>query len=691
MSSWSRAIVVPLSILWACRSRCAAVPDGRPSRSSWSSRRATAARSAAPPAERLWRAFFIALDRLLKRLEKPPPGRRCASAALRKAEAWILARLEKSGGLGAIFPPIINTIFALRCLGYPADDPKLVSQLDELERLEIEEDETLRVQPCFSAIWDTALASSRLRRDGTPPDHPEPPARRRAGSSTARYASRATGASPAPDVSPGGWFFEYENEFYPGHGRHRGGPLPGACASVDSRTDERRRRCRRRRAGAPGSSRCRTGTAAGALSTEDCDNEFLTLIPFADHNAMIDPSCEDITGRLLEALRRARAPARASVGPARASTSCGSKQDPDGTWYGRWGCNYIYGTWLALAGLRAVGEDFGRPRYQRAADWLEAHQNDDGGWGELPRSYDDPARKGDGPSTPSQTAWALLGLAPAGATPAAAVGAASRTCSPDQRYDGSWKDEYWTGTGFPKVFYLRYHLYATYFPLLGARSLERAAATAVPASLSEWAGDVLRDARRSEAPKPPDEIPTSRHDGHARHQTRTRSRAASAIRSCSCWSRSTPATSPASAAPSSGTPASSPTACPLEACLEAVDDAGGAPSSRSAAASRPSIPSFPSWSQGIIARKRHIYLCTNGLLLDTQGLRRIPPDKRLTDQRPSRRHARDPRPRLRPRGSLRQGDRDDPRGHAARLPRHGQHHRLQGDRRRARSRSCASS
>jgi squalene-hopene/tetraprenyl-beta-curcumene cyclase len=179
---------------------------------------------------------------------------------------------------------------------------------------------------------------------------------------------------------------------------------------------------------------------------------------------MIDPSCEDITGRLLEAFTALGVP---SEHPSirRAVAYLRQKQQPDGTWYGRWGCNYLYGTSLALAGLQAVGEDLGQARYQRAADWLEVRQNADGGWGELPLSYEDPARKAEGPSTPSQTAWALLGLAACGRAHSPAVERGIGYLLAEQEADGSWKDDYWTGTGFPKVFYLRYHLYATYFPL----------------------------------------------------------------------------------------------------------------------------------------------------------------------------------------------------------------------------------
>jgi squalene-hopene/tetraprenyl-beta-curcumene cyclase len=210
---------------------------------------------------------------------------------------------------------------------------------------------------------------------------------------------------------------------------------------------------------------------------------------------MIDPSCEDITGRTLEALEGlgfdSKHPAvRSAVRYLR------SKQHPDGTWYGRWGCNHIYGTWLGLRGLAHAGEDLSAERYRRSADWIRAHQNEDGGWGELPNSYEDPETRGVGPSTPSQTAWALMALFTAGDESSENVGRGVDYLLRAQQYDGSWSDSFWTGTGFPEVFYLRYHLYATYFPLW-ALSLWREAAARqgsqtrhgkAEAAIAAWAG-----------------------------------------------------------------------------------------------------------------------------------------------------------------------------------------------------------
>jgi squalene-hopene/tetraprenyl-beta-curcumene cyclase len=202
-----------------------------------------------------------------------------------------------------------------------------------------------------------------------------------------------------------------------------------------------------------------------AAFDKDCAKELLVHVPFADHNAMLDPSNEDITARILETCQRLGHDR--NYGPAqRAIRFLRSKQEKDGAWYGRWGCNYLYGTWLALWGLKSIGEDTGEAWGLRARDWFLACQNDDGGWGELPMSYDDPLHKGRGPSTSSQTAWALLGLMTFDDPPLEPLRRGMAYLLDEQREDGSWNEDYWTGTGFPGVFYLRYHLYGTYFPLL---------------------------------------------------------------------------------------------------------------------------------------------------------------------------------------------------------------------------------
>ncbi|MBV8202223.1 MAG: squalene--hopene cyclase [Acidobacteria bacterium] len=548
ISSWSRAIVVPLSVIWALRPvrpvaaahaidelRVSPARSGEARRPRPGRRRspvspaspASPAPGAAPHgAARFWRGFFRLLDRAVKtgeRLRLTPLRRR----ALAQAEAWICERLEDSDGLGAIFPPIVNSIFALCCLGYDQDHPLVRAQLHELERLEIEDSgapgrsgaasrsgapgerhrrgdaagpadqRSLRLQPCFSSVWDTALAMHALNDSGIDLGHPALQAARRW---LLEREIRRTGdwSARAPGVPPGGWCFEYRNAFYPDCDDTAEvlTALAGVAGPATGGRDEPA--VRRGIAWLLGMQNDDGGWGA---FDRGCDKQVLTHVPFADHNALLDPSTADVTGRVVDTLRRWGLPAGAPE-LARATAYLLGQQEADGSWYGRWGCNYIYGTWLVLRALASTlppadGADAAHATNpsdsaagtwnqcrRRAAEWLLSHQNADGGWGESPRSYDDPAQKGIGPSTAAQTAWALMGLfaAGAGAGPGSGSdggGAAAATVAAGQaiergiehllhtqRGDGSWYDEPWTATGFPRVFYLRYHFYAVYFPLM---------------------------------------------------------------------------------------------------------------------------------------------------------------------------------------------------------------------------------
>ena len=472
MSSWSRAIVVPLSIIWAKKPSFSVPPEAAISELSGQLR--APAREPRSGRERAWRILFGALDRALKLVEGSPwkPLRR---RALRRAAEWTEARLPDSDGLGAIFPPIVNTIFAFRALGLPADDPRVASQVDELEKLAIEEDGTLRIQPCFSAVWDTALGVHALLESGVPESDERV---LRAADWLIDREVRVAGdwARNVPATPPGGWFFEYRNAFYPD--TDDTAEVLAALARVrfpDPAKDHRRAGAISR--GLRWQLAMQNSDGGWGAFDRGCDHDVLTFVPFADHNAMIDPSCEDITGRTLDALGRLGVPATdASV--KRAVGFLRARRDADGTWYGRWGCNYLYGTWLALRGLRRAGEPLSSPAFTDAAGWVRGCQNADGGWGELPRSYDEPDRKGIGPSTPSQTAWALLALFCAGDTDTSAVLRGIEYLVGAQRPDGAWEDPFWTGTGFPKVFYLKYHLYATFFPLWALATYDRGGAIA---------------------------------------------------------------------------------------------------------------------------------------------------------------------------------------------------------------------
>lgn len=460
MSSWSRAIVVPLSMIWAYRPFCEL-----PERAHIPELRVRGGKARHPAVDglagRFWSAFFRlvnAFNHTTEALRIRPLRRR----ALALAEAWILERIEKSDGVGAIFPPIINTLIGFRCHGYALDHPVMRRQMHELEKLTIEEGDTLRLQPCRSPVWDTTLALNALLESGLAPGDP---AAQRAAQWLVAKEVREPGDWKIidPEAPVGGWYFEYANEFYPDCDDTAEvlkclDKVPLAGARDDA---ERRAAMERGKAWLLAMQNRNGGWAA---FERDCTREVLTYIPFADHNAMIDPPTVDITSRSIEALR-ALGMERGEPAIARGIRFVLGEQEPDGSWYGRWGCNYLYGTWLALRGLRAAGYDMQEPRVRRAADWIRRHQNVDGGWGELPASYEDPRRKGQGPSTAAQTAWALMGLFYSGDHTSPAVRRGVDYLLNSQRGDGTWRDEFWTGTGFPKVFYLRYHLYALYFPL----------------------------------------------------------------------------------------------------------------------------------------------------------------------------------------------------------------------------------
>lgn len=461
MSSWSRAIVVPLSIVWALRPHrevpaSASIRELRvEGRQATDITRFTGRRTA-------WTHFFALADRVVKVLEHSPlkPFRRLA---LERAEAWVRSRLVKSDGVAAIIPPIINTIVGFRALGYAEDDPVVAGQIHELDKLVVEREETLQVQPCFSAVWDTSQVLNALLASGVDPDDQRvlDAARWLLEHEVREYGDWA---KKVKGVEPGGWYFEYANEFYPDCDDTAEVLMGLAAVRFPDAREEAWRKAAIDR-GLRWLLAMQNRDGGWAAFDRDCHHEFLTHVPFADHNAMLDPSCEDITGRVLEALAalgfdRTHRTVRRAIRYLRA------KQLPDGTWYGRWGNNYIYGTWLALTGLHAMDPHTRSERTRRAAAWLLAHQNPDGGWGESLRTYDEPETKGIGESTAAQTAWALLALFAAGYRDDLPVRRGIAYLLSRQREDGSWHDVPWTGTGFPRVFYLRYHLYATQFPLV---------------------------------------------------------------------------------------------------------------------------------------------------------------------------------------------------------------------------------
>ena len=451
MSSWTRAIVVPLSIVQAIGGE-RPVPDNinvdelyLPGKKLSLPRRGRVA------------AVFSQADRVVKLWERRGV-KEIRARAVREAEKWVLDHTRYSEGVGAIYPGMMYSIMALDALGYERDHPDLVDAIRRFDALIFETGDRLEFQPCFSPVWDTAIAMFALGEMGAG----EPESMRRAADWLLDKEVRRKGdwSVKRPNLRPSGWAFEFANEFYPDIDDTAMVllALEHATASDPARQARTERRAVEWLIGMQSDD--------GGWAAFDVNNNWrlLNKVPFADHNAMLDPTCPDITGRVTEALcRRGFTYERPEI--AHAVEFLLKSQKPDGCWYGRWGVNYVYGSFLAMRGLRASRSPLAPPSIERAAHWLRSVQNADGGWGESCASYPQHRFVG-APSSPSQTAWALLGLAAAEdrGSPCALRGVEWLLAR--QKSLGSWDEELTTGTGFPGVFYLSYHLYRHYFPLL---------------------------------------------------------------------------------------------------------------------------------------------------------------------------------------------------------------------------------
>jgi squalene-hopene/tetraprenyl-beta-curcumene cyclase len=379
----------------------------------------------------------------------------------------MLERLKHSDGLGAIYPPMMYSVMALDVLGFAKDDPVRAGALDQFNRLMVDDGERFFFQPCFSPVWDTAIGAYALAQ-GDPQNRTLRPA---ADWLLAREVRRkGDWTVKRPSTEPSGWAFEYRNEFYPDIDDTAMVLL--ALSQAHGSDTAAHRACEKRAL----AWLLAMQSGDGGWAAFDADNnwEFLSNVPFADHNAMLDPTCPDITGRVLEALS-AQGLDRNHPAVQRGVEWLVRNQQPDGSWYGRWGVAYIYGTCFALRGLAASGENDREAHVLRAGEWLRSIQNADGGWGESCASYDNGIFTA-GASTPSQTAWAILGLIAGGDPNSLSVQHGIEYLLETQRSDGSWAEELATGTGFPKVFYLNYHLYKDYFPLLALSSFVKARA-----------------------------------------------------------------------------------------------------------------------------------------------------------------------------------------------------------------------
>ena len=462
LSYWSRAVLTPLLIMFNFKPVCR-IPKEEGLDELWCTPREQMDCRHAPPFLKdrswfTWRNFFVTLDGVLRVYEQVvPEGLR--KKAVAAAARWMVERMEGEGGLGAIYPAMANSIVALRCLGYGADHPLLRKALGEIEALEVHDGDSLHLQPCFSPIWDTPLTMNALIESGLPPDHP---ALLRAARWIFTRQCRKVGdwIVSSPTAEPGGWYFQFENEWYPDNDDTAVVVIALSklvMPEADAQLDAMRRGIRWTLA---------MQGSDGGWGAYDKDNNkmFLNQIPFADHKALLDPSTADLTGRELEMLG-ALGYDLSHPAAVRAIRFLRKNQEADGSWFGRWGVNYVYGTWSVLAGLKAIGENMQADYVRRAVAWLASKQNPDGGWGESCLSYAEADAHGVGESTPSQTAWALLGLLCAGEVETISVMRGINYLIRRQDPQGFWPERMHTGTGFPRVFYLRYHGYSHFFSL----------------------------------------------------------------------------------------------------------------------------------------------------------------------------------------------------------------------------------
>jgi len=455
VSYWSRTVMVPLFVICAHKPR-ARNPQGIGIRELF---------TVDPERERDYFPVrsplnygILLLERVSRLFEWLVP-RAIRRRALRKAEAWLAPRCRGNGGLGAIFPAIVNSYLAFHLLGYNSDDPLTRSTRQAIEDLLVVGEDEAYLQPCVSTEWDTGLACLALLEEGR--DHNLEPLQRALDWLRGLQILEEPGdwQDDHPDLSGGGWAFQFENAYYPDL---------DDTAVVAWAMDEMAQPDRY------GESISRAAdwlrgmqSSNGGFAAFDSDNtnNWLNEIPFADHGALLDPPTADVSARCVTLFGRLeRAGDRQST--ARALAFLRSEQEADGSWFGRWGTNYIYGTWSVLAALESFPEEGDSEMVARAVAWLESIQHADGGWGEGNDSYEDPRRScREDPSTAFQTAWAVLGLMAAGEIRSDAVRRGVEYLIRRQNLDGSWEDPVFTAPGFPRVFYLEYHGYNTFFPL----------------------------------------------------------------------------------------------------------------------------------------------------------------------------------------------------------------------------------
>ncbi|MEM1381414.1 MAG: squalene--hopene cyclase [Pseudomonadota bacterium] len=462
---WSRTVMIPLLVLFA-RKACA---DDR-------STTLDELFIVPPFEEKKWQTnpngtavgqVFLALDKVLHAIEPKVP-QKLREPAIRQAEQFVVRHLNGEDGLGAIYPAMANSVMMMHALGYTADNPHMQIARRSIDLLKVWRGDQLYLQPCVSPVWDTALSAHALLEAGETQD-PRLEAMLDWLKDKQILDHRGDWTARRPNVRPGGWAFQYENPDYPdvddtavvAMAMHRqGNPkykenIDRACEWIVGMQ-----------------------SSSGGWGAFEPENEhfYLNAIPFADHGALLDPPTVDVTARCVGCL--------AQVDPDRYAAAIESglnylkrEQEPNGSWFGRWGANYVYGTWSVLVCLEQAGVDMREPWVRSAAQWLKTQQRQDGGWGEGLESYAEPGRGDDIPSTASQTAWALMGLMAAGDVHSDEVKRGVRYLQDAPREDSGarWVEKHYTGTGFPKVFYLKYHGYAAFFPLWATARYERMA------------------------------------------------------------------------------------------------------------------------------------------------------------------------------------------------------------------------
>jgi squalene-hopene/tetraprenyl-beta-curcumene cyclase len=479
ISYWSRTVIVPLLVLQALKPKARNPKGIRIDELFLEPPQTIGPAPKAPQQKAPWFWLFGAIDSLLHAFEPLFP-KRSRRRAIERAEAWVGERLNGEDGLGAIFPAMANSVMMFDALGYPEHHPQRAIARKSIEKLLVMHEAEGYCQPCVSPIWDTGLACHALLEVGG--DRTLTQVRKGLEWLVPKQILDVKGdwIARRPDVRPGGWAFQYANPHYPDvddtavvvMAMDR---VQGLSAQADFRGSIARAR------------EWIVGMQSenGAWGAFDADNhyDYLNNIPFADHGALLDPPTEDVTARCISMLAQVGETVDKSEAVARAVDYLRRTQMEEGSWYGRWGMNYIYGTWSVLCALNAAGIDHASPEFRKAVAWLVKIQNADGGWGEDGSSYKLEYRGYEpSPSTASQTAWALLGLMAAGEVDHPAVQRGIGYLSRTQGSDGFWNEPRYTATGFPRVFYLRYHGYAKFFPLWALaryRNLSNANARAV--------------------------------------------------------------------------------------------------------------------------------------------------------------------------------------------------------------------